>query len=134
MSAVVITLGGKSKTLETGESYTFRCAGQFLSMTNYLSIKFNSNGYFTYAGLTTLGNSGKVRRLLCAGKVMATDVVIVAGEHGGSPLPIEIPTEAKMDGLLTNATSQSVGAVYKYTGETTGVYEKDSLYIIEGVE
>ena len=47
-----------------------------------------------------------------------------------SPLPIPTETEAEMTALLTNATSESVGAVYKYTGNTTDTYEHGALYII----
>lgn len=44
------------------------------------------------------------------------------------PLPIEIATEAEMNTLLETA---EVGAVYKYTGETTDTYENGALYIVE---
>lgn len=47
-----------------------------------------------------------------------------------SPLPIEIATENEMTAILTNATADSVGAVYKYTG-TTGTYENGALYVVE---
>lgn len=47
-----------------------------------------------------------------------------------SPLPIPIYTEAKMNAILASATKESVGAVYKYVGNTTSTYEKGVLYII----
>ena len=46
------------------------------------------------------------------------------------PLPKEISTEAEMNSILANATESSIGAVYKFTGETTDIYEKDALYVI----
>lgn len=42
--------------------------------------------------------------------------------------PVEISTEAEMNALLENGET---GGVYKYTGETTGVYENGALYILE---
>ena len=138
MSAVTITLGSKTKSLENGESYTFDCAGKMLSVVNNLSITFHSVGYFTYAGLTTIGQDEKVRTLKCAGRIMATSIVVTAGEYGDnsspssppSPLPVEITTETEMTALLTNATTESIGAIYKYTGETTDTYENGELYIL----
>lgn len=47
-----------------------------------------------------------------------------------SPLPMEVVSEEQMSELLLNATSESVGAVYKYIGETTEAYENGALYII----
>ena len=47
-----------------------------------------------------------------------------------SPLPIEVDTEAEMTSILANATGQSIGEIYKYTGPTTGTYENDALYIV----
>lgn len=134
MSAVDITLGSKTiASLEAGETYTFSYAGKVLSFTNNLSITFNSAGYYTYAGITTIGKDGKTKRLICAGKMLATDIVIVAGEYssGSSPLPIEVESEEEMTSILTNATASMVGAVYKYVGETTTTYTKGALYVID---
>lgn len=47
-----------------------------------------------------------------------------------SPLPITVATEEEMTAILTNATAESVGAVYKYVGRTTLTYEHGALYII----
>lgn len=49
----------------------------------------------------------------------------------GGSLPPEIETAAEMSAILESATTDSVGAIYKYTGPTTGVYEKGAFYIIE---
>ena len=51
--------------------------------------------------------------------------------NGGSPLPREVYTETEMTALLTNATTASVGAVYKYMGTTTDTYTQGGLYIIQ---
>ncbi len=52
-------------------------------------------------------------------------------DNGGSPLPREVLTETEMNALLTNATTASVGAVYKYMGATTSTYTRGELYIIQ---
>lgn len=44
-----------------------------------------------------------------------------------NPVPIEISTEAEMTALLETA---EVGAVYKYVGETTELYENGAIYIV----
>lgn len=46
------------------------------------------------------------------------------------PFPIEIDTEEKMTSILAAATLDSVGAIYKYTGESTNIYEQGSLYTV----
>ena len=51
--------------------------------------------------------------------------------NGSSPLPRNIYTETEMTALLTNATTGSVGAVYKYMGTTTDTYTQGGLYIIQ---
>jgi hypothetical protein len=43
--------------------------------------------------------------------------------------PVEIATADEMNALLTNPVA---GAIYKYTGESTDVYEHNALYIVEG--
>lgn len=72
------------------------------------------------------------------GKTEAIAVENMATEIGDistdSALPIEVTTEAEMTALLTNATDESVGEVYKYTGETTDNYESGSLYILQAEE
>lgn len=45
--------------------------------------------------------------------------------------PIVIETAEAMDTILATATKDSVGAVYKYTGNTTDTYTQGALYIIE---
>lgn len=51
----------------------------------------------------------------------------MTGDYEGSPLPVEVSTEAEMTALLE---SGEVGGVYKYTG-TTGTYENGALYVLE---
>lgn len=48
-----------------------------------------------------------------------------------SGLPIEVKSEALMTTILNSATAESVGTIYKYTGETPSTYEYGALYIIE---
>lgn len=57
-------------------------------------------------------------------------VAVPIPEETDSPLPIEVATESDMLDIIINATTDDVGAVYKYTG-TTGMYESGALYIIE---
>ena len=134
---VIITLDGKTKSLENGEAYTFACAGKSISSKSNLTVTFDTVGYLEYDGLITVGQNGKTRTFASKGKKMVTDIVITAGEYGGglpSPHPIEITSENEMDALLAKATDESVGAVYKFRG-TSNKYEDGELYIIakEGV-
>lgn len=64
---------------------------------------------------------------------MKSDIVITvpeAANDGGtnSPLPVEVSTAADMDALLELG---DLGGIYKYVGESTEVYEKNALYILE---
>lgn len=47
-----------------------------------------------------------------------------------SSIPFEVSSEAEMNQILSNATPDMVGAVYRYVGETTVAYETNALYII----
>ena len=47
-----------------------------------------------------------------------------------SPFPIEVSTVTEMNAILSNATSNDIGAVYRYIGETTNAYQNGELYII----
>ena len=47
-----------------------------------------------------------------------------------SPLPIGVETEEEMTAILKNATSESVGAVYKYVGNYSETYKYGNLYVI----
>lgn len=53
------------------------------------------------------------------------------GQGEDSPLPTEVATEDEMTALLSTA---EVGAIYKYTGETTDTYENGALYVVEESE
>ena len=61
-----------------------------------------------------------------------TDTGVKAGVVD-SPLPIPIETETEMNALLVNATADSIGAIYKYTGPNTNTYTQGGLYIITSV-
>lgn len=58
-------------------------------------------------------------------------VIVNVEGGGGSYLPPEIATEAEMTALLETA---ELGSVYKYTGETTDLYENGALYVVEESE
>ena len=45
-------------------------------------------------------------------------------------LPVEVSTEMEMTRILSKATSDNIGEIYKYIGETTDTYEYGGLYII----
>jgi hypothetical protein len=131
--AVIISLDGKTKRLEIGESYTFECAGKRLSSTGGLVVTFETSGYLAYNGLVTVGNSGNSRKFDCAGKKMATDIVITAKDYNsgsGSSMPASIRSEVEMDYVLNNATYDSVGTIYKYLGEYSSIYEYGALYLL----
>lgn len=46
-------------------------------------------------------------------------------------VPIDVPTAAEMESILSNATAQTAGIIYKYTGTTTDKYINGNLYIVE---
>ena len=48
--------------------------------------------------------------------------------------PIEVNSASEMDAVLENADENTVGKVYRYTGETTDKYTNGELYIVEGAE
>jgi hypothetical protein len=52
---------------------------------------------------------------------------IVAVE-GGSAIPPQVSSEEQMNALFE---SGEIGGVYKYTGETTDIYEQGGLYLLE---
>lgn len=135
MSALIVNYGingVKTLTIEHGETKTLKCGGEPMPHGYVVRVTFNTEGYVAYDEVTTVGREGRTRTFNCGSKTMATDIVITAGEYGGkdSPLPIEVATEAEMSALLTSATADSVGAVYKYTGETTDTFTSGALYII----
>ena len=51
---------------------------------------------------------------------------IVAVE-GGSAVPPQVSSEEQMNALFE---SGEIGGVYKYTGETTDIYEQGGLYLL----
>lgn len=111
------------------ESWTYVCAGNF--MRDNVSVTFNSDGYLSYYGLTTVVCGGKSYTLMCKNKRAEDNIIFVADTYStDSPLPPNINSEEGMKDILENATSESVGAIYKYKGETTDTYESDALYIV----
>lgn len=57
-----------------------------------------------------------------------------AGEGANNVRPVEVESEARMNALLTNATEESIGTVYKYTGTTSGAFTPGQLYMLTEVE
>lgn len=131
---VAITCGSATKYLYAdGESFTFT-KGWFPYSSDVV-VTFYSDGYVSYNGFTTIGAVGKSRQLACAFTNLVTDLVITAGpytntEGGESPFPVTIKTEEEMNATLASATSDKVGAIYKYTGHSTDTYKAGELYII----
>lgn len=72
--------------------------------------------------------SGETAIVECDGMKMTSDLTITAPAFEDSPLPIEVATADEMTALLSTA---EVGAIYKYTGETTDTYENGALYVVE---
>ena len=90
-----------------------------------VTITYNENV------IASLG-AGQTATLQCNGKKMASDIIVTAPEVAepevtDSPLPIEVSTADEMTALLETA---EVGAIYKYTGETTDTYENGALYVV----
>lgn len=50
----------------------------------------------------------------------------------GLPKPKGVKTEAEMNAILANATEKDIGTIYKFTGESTLTYEKNTLYMLTG--
>jgi hypothetical protein len=59
---------------------------------------------------------------------LTSSVNSLIGMHGK---PIGVATEAEMATILEAATADTVGKVYKYTGESTDTYENGAIYIVE---
>lgn len=55
----------------------------------------------------------------------------IIGGAGTNGMPIDVPTAAEMESILSNATAQTAGIIYKYTGTTTDKYINGNLYIVE---
>lgn len=55
----------------------------------------------------------------------------IIGGAGTNGMPIDVPTAAEMESILANATAQTVGIIYKYTGTTTDKYINGNLYTVE---
>lgn len=55
----------------------------------------------------------------------------VIGGAGTSGVPIAVATAAEMENVLSGATSETVGLIYKYTGTTTDKYITDGLYTVK---
>ena len=53
--------------------------------------------------------------------------------NGISGEPVYITSEQQMNNILTNATSEDIGKIYQYTGETTETYEQGAYYILTEV-
>lgn len=124
--SVIMKRGGTELEATEGNPQTFKKT----VCVNNIVITFNTEGYVSYNGITRVGRDGIKYTILCAGKILKTDVIATAGKYGeDSPLPDEVASEEEMDALLMNATDDSVGAVYKYVG-TSGKYTYGQLYII----
>ncbi len=55
----------------------------------------------------------------------------IIGGAGTNGTPIAVATAAEMESILSGATSESVGLIYKYTGTTTDKYTNGNLYTIK---
>lgn len=55
----------------------------------------------------------------------------IIGGAGTNGMPIDVPTAAEMESILSNATAQTAGIIYKYTGTTTDKYINGNLYTVE---
>lgn len=66
-----------------------------------------------------------------ASKIKQGEVILgVTGSYSGSGSPIEVATEAEMANILSSATADDNGKIYRYTG-TTGTYVNGALYYLE---
>ena len=58
------------------------------------------------------------------------NVIVAVLEASDSALPVEIKTESEMTAILTAATSEDNGKIYKYVGEA-GTYTQNAYYKLE---
>ena len=66
-----------------------------------------------------------------ASKIKQGEVILgVTGSYAGSGSAIEVATEAEMANILSSATADDNGKIYRYTG-TTGTYVNGALYYLE---
>ena len=66
-----------------------------------------------------------------ASKIKQGEVILgVTGSYAGSGSAIEVATEAEMANILSSATADDNGKIYRYTG-TTGTYVNGALYWLE---
>lgn len=72
-------------------------------------------------------NNDELRNIL-------SDIEDLPVAEGRSPFPIPVNSATEMDAILLNATADDIGAVYKYTGNTTKTYEQGKHYIIASAE
>lgn len=130
MSALTIYYNGVEYNLEEGQTATLPCAG--LEAATDFTVEFHAVGSFTYDGIIAVGETGKRCGLACAGILMETDIYITTGipNHLKSPLPFEVKTAEEMNTILRLATDESIGAVYKYVGDESDVYDTNELYIL----
>ena len=73
----------------------------------------------------------------CANKKYVDDQISLLREEFSTMTkgkPQEVATASEMDAVLENADENTVGKVYRYTGETTDKYTNGELYIVEGAE
>lgn len=150
-----ITYNGETiAQLNAGETATLKCGptdDTEYKMASDIAVKIES-GYVKPSGSTTITENTttdvtnvkevvtNVQPKLTTGSATPVEMVNIVYPPTGydgfssftvgadSPLPIEVADETSMAMLLESA---EVGAIYKYTGETTDTYEKGSLYIVE---
>ncbi len=60
-------------------------------------------------------------------------MMMQVGAPTAGGFPIECATDEEMNAALEAATENSVGQLYKFTGETTETYEQGAIYIVEEV-
>ena len=66
-----------------------------------------------------------------ASKIKQGEVILgVTGSYAGSGSAIEVATEAEMANILSSATADDNGKIYRYIG-TTGTYVNGALYWLE---
>ena len=124
MSAVEVRRGSHTWWLNEGDEPLRRAAGLAVSRTDDLYIIFHSDGWFTYNGVTAVGKDGQTIKFACAGKLLATDLVIAAGKYGGKVHKVErIASEGNVDTYtitLDNGNTSDFTIVHECAGGTSG--------------
>ena len=135
--SVSVKIGEATKYADERTPITIKHKDNQATSYDNIEISFWGNGWYTYNGFAAVCKIDHttilpvVKTLPVAGLMLDTDIVVHAGIYNADyPFPPEISTPDEMDKILSEATDDFVGAIYKYTGENTSIYENGAVYTL----